>query len=321
MVQGQDFSGGDLAPGGTDFDDRDYGCIIRGTGLAADTYYMHFRHNENERIHYFGSSQILEGIGESESNNSKDEADSYPMSLLPTGRQGFVGWHRDQFNDTADWYQVTLPDSIPSGAEWVVGYDTLGPSSRDAFNYEVHDSVSMLAEKGFSEMYTSGSISGGETYYLRSNLPEPSQSDDNGYYLSTSLFSPDRSISGQTANSTIPNDDVSGVENTATVSNCSTAEDVFVELDIATENRGDLDIQLTGPSGQTSTLELPITDNTASEVSNLVEIYPLTEVAFEPLDQFEGQSANGTWRLNVADEVSEGSDGTLNAWQIHLNCQ
>lgn len=104
----------------------------------------------------------------------------------------------------------------------------------------------------------------------------------------------------------IPDNSASGVTSTIDIADTGVVSSVALSTNITHTWRGDLQVELTSPSGTKYTAH----NRTGSSADNLV----LTGVA---IDVFNGESANGSWRLKVSDNA--GADlGTLDAWSLDL---
>ncbi|RAL20715.1 hypothetical protein DL240_15470 [Lujinxingia litoralis] len=125
---------------------------------------------------------------------------------------------------------------------------------------------------------------------------------------------PEVSVS-ESPNSTIVDNDETGVTRTLTANACLTIESVSVDIDITHGYRGDVVVTLTSPAGTTVYLH----NRTGSYNDDIVGSYPDTLTPAGSLDDFIGESGQGDWQLYVAD-VSSGINGTLNSWGINLTC-
>lgn len=109
----------------------------------------------------------------------------------------------------------------------------------------------------------------------------------------------------------IPDNDPAGIRDTLSVVESRTVASVAVEVDISHSWRGDLILQLTGPSGDTATLH----NREGRHEDNIQRIYQSSDTT--DLARFVGQQANGDWTLKVADHA--GADvGKLNRWALVL---
>ena len=86
---------------------------------------------------------------------------------------------------------------------------------------------------------------------------------------------------------------------------------VTVSVDIQHTYIGDLRVNLTSPAGATVTLHA----QTGGSSDNLVKTFSVADTP--TLAAFEGQTAQGIWRLNVADLVGQ-DIGTLQEWSLDV---
>ena len=108
---------------------------------------------------------------------------------------------------------------------------------------------------------------------------------------------------------TIPDDDEDGVIDTIAVSDPRSIEALAVEVDITHRWRGDLIVELTGPSGDSVRLH----DREGLSADNIQRTYTTDDVP--GLSQFSGQVASGDWRLKCSDH--EGwIEGKLARWAL-----
>lgn len=105
----------------------------------------------------------------------------------------------------------------------------------------------------------------------------------------------------------IPDDDPGGVDRTLTFSGgCVTVTSIEVRVEITHQYRGDVEIRLTSPSGDTALL-LDSSDDATPDIFETFEV-----------DLAAGDSADGDWVLNVRDVVAD-LVGTLQYWSIGIN--
>ncbi len=129
----------------------------------------------------------------------------------------------------------------------------------------------------------------------------------NNYNFPLGTFKESFSQSGSNLNLQIPDNSSTGVTNQLSVFNNYRIEAVQIKLDIEHSFIGDLGIELTSPSGTTSTL---MNINSGVGVSNISNEVLLSNAFYQE------QSA-GTWRLKVVD--GQGEDiGTLKKWSIKI---
>lgn len=119
-----------------------------------------------------------------------------------------------------------------------------------------------------------------------------------------------------TPNKSIPDNDTTGITETATLSSCpGTISKVLVYVDITHFSRGDISIDLTSPAGTT----VDIKDTSGSFDDNVKGLYPETLTPSGSMSSFNGEDPSGDWSLKVADEDAF-STGDLNAWAVVATC-
>jgi len=118
------------------------------------------------------------------------------------------------------------------------------------------------------------------------------------------------------------------VPNTVT----SSINDVKVRIDLTHLAMPDLDVTLTAPSATavplftdigatTQTLmNLVLDENAALPIGSFTVVSGMVYQPEQPgrLAAFNGQAAGGTWTLSLADDTTNTSDGTLNAWSLEI---
>lgn len=114
----------------------------------------------------------------------------------------------------------------------------------------------------------------------------------------------------------IPDDYEPGVLDAISFDTPCQVVDVMVDVEIYHEWRGDLFIELTGPSQTEVDLKDPAEDPT----EDLVGTYPTTLTPDEDLDAFAGEEGAGAWILRIAD-VGDGDLGFFESWAVHLWCR
>ena len=93
---------------------------------------------------------------------------------------------------------------------------------------------------------------------------------------------------------------------------------IRVPINLTHSWRGDIVIDLISPQGTSVRLkELNPDDGPTPEGEGVIETYPITALPAESLDAFAGESALGTWTLNVTDEQDLDSGELIN-WGITL---
>jgi hypothetical protein len=105
----------------------------------------------------------------------------------------------------------------------------------------------------------------------------------------------------------IPDDDPFGVTSTIVADSlCTAVESVEIGVDITHGFRGDIQLELTSPSGETVVVLAPSSDATP----DIHEFFSVNIAS--------GEDAGGAWVLTVADPVAVFS-GTLDRWSIGIN--
>jgi hypothetical protein len=118
---------------------------------------------------------------------------------------------------------------------------------------------------------------------------------------------PNRAADYDTRNVVIPDGVPAGIDRVLSFdTDCVTVETVQVWVEIVHQYRGDVEIALTSPGGETRLL-------LASSDDPNQDIFAEFNVA-----SFAGESARGDWVLNVSDVLAE-YVGTLQYWSIGIN--
>ena len=118
---------------------------------------------------------------------------------------------------------------------------------------------------------------------------------------------PDEIAESDARDVSIPDDDAVGIDRTiAFDTGCVTVQSVEVRVEIVHEYRGDIEIRLTSPAGETALL-LDSSDDATPDVFETFVV-----------DLAAGESAEGDWMLNVRD-VFMTDVGTLQFWSIGVN--
>jgi hypothetical protein len=105
----------------------------------------------------------------------------------------------------------------------------------------------------------------------------------------------------------IPDGDTIGIDRTLRLdASCLTVESVEVRVEIMHAYRGDIELRLTSPAGDTDVL-LASSDDSGQDIA-----------ATFASTLAEGESADGAWVLNVRD-VYQTDAGTLQYWSIGIN--
>jgi subtilisin-like proprotein convertase family protein len=113
----------------------------------------------------------------------------------------------------------------------------------------------------------------------------------------------------------IPDNNTAGIFSNLLVPVGGDVADVHVSVNITHTWRGDLIVELISPMGTTVRLH----NRTGSSADNIITSYDDLTQESGPgnLDDFNGQSVTGTWRLRVSDNASL-DVGTLNNWCLTL---
>ena len=118
---------------------------------------------------------------------------------------------------------------------------------------------------------------------------------------------PDETADSDNRDVAIPDGDVVGIDRQmAFATGCVTVQSIQVRVEIVHEYRGDIEIRLTSPSGDTALLQ----DSSDDATPDLFATYDV--------DLFAGESADGEWLLNIRD-VFQTDLGTLQFWSIGIN--
>lgn len=116
-----------------------------------------------------------------------------------------------------------------------------------------------------------------------------------------------KTISGSTTSVTIPNNSTTGATNTLTVSSSGIAKIEFVDLTLSvstgsTDDPGDLQIELTSPSGKVARLANSHACINSSPTYTRCTSY--TGYRFG-VTEFMDESADGTWSLKISDQCNQ----------------
>jgi len=102
-----------------------------------------------------------------------------------------------------------------------------------------------------------------------------------------------------------------GITSTITVTDTRVIQRLAVRVDIDHTARGDLRIELEAPDGRRVLLQ-----NVSNDVTADIHVtYGIDAASAEPLSALHGMSAEGTWRLHVADNRTRDT-GTLQSWSL-----
>lgn len=118
---------------------------------------------------------------------------------------------------------------------------------------------------------------------------------------------PNRAADSDASNYLIPDGDLEGIDLTLSFDkDCVTVETVQVWVEIFHTYRGDVELYLTSPSGD-SRLLLASSDDSNDDI-----------FAEFNINSFAGESASGDWVLTVVDVLAEFT-GTVDYWSIGIN--
>ncbi len=118
-------------------------------------------------------------------------------------------------------------------------------------------------------------------------------------------------LTGSTTNSNIPNNDQAGALNTRVVASSGIGKIEFVEVTLtvttgATDDAGDLYIELISPSGTKARLAVPRICTVSGSINYCNDFTAWTFGATTFMDE----SADGTWQLRVADVCNKATPGS-----------
>jgi Zn-dependent metalloprotease/subtilisin-like proprotein convertase family protein len=109
----------------------------------------------------------------------------------------------------------------------------------------------------------------------------------------------------------IPDNDSGGISSTLEIAQAGTIRDIKAWVNITHTWIGDLKVELVDPSGEVVTLH----NRSGGNQENLRVTYDKEE--HPALQNFEGDHAQGTWRLKVTD-LAQWDVGTLNKWGLEI---
>ncbi len=116
----------------------------------------------------------------------------------------------------------------------------------------------------------------------------------------------------------IPDMTPAGITSTINITRSCVLADVNVDVAITHAWVGDLIVQLRSPANTT----LDLHNRSGGSANNIAGNYDLTLVpdGAAGMNVFNGQAANGSWRLSVSDRESP-DQGTLDCWAVAVYCQ
>jgi cysteine-rich repeat protein len=162
---------------------------------------------------------------------------------------------------------------------------------------------------------TSSSVCGDGTVEGVEECDDGNTMGGDGCSAMCTVETPDASASSSPGTA-IPDDDLTGIDDTVTISGCSTISNINVDIDITHTWRGDIDLTLTSPAGTAVILW----QDTGGSADDLIGNFPNSLTPDGSLSAFAGETGNGTWTLNVVDDAGFAT-GTLNSWGVNLYCQ
>ena len=117
-------------------------------------------------------------------------------------------------------------------------------------------------------------------------------------------------IKQRVINAIIPDNNDNGLQDTIKVFKKGTVSSLSVRVNITHSYSGDLEIQLTAPSGKTVVLH----GRTGSNKDNI-------ELVFDGdvVKDFIGEKAKGKWTITVKDFAPR-DEGMLNNWSLRMDC-
>ena len=94
------------------------------------------------------------------------------------------------------------------------------------------------------------------------------------------------------------------------------ADALTVDVDITHDWRGDIQLQLSSPSGTMIELKQ---DNDTDSANDVVGSFPSTLTPVESLNAFFNEPITGNWLLSVNDTYPDADDGFFNSWAINID--
>lgn len=299
------------------------GCSLYAGGLDSGTHYLLVRPTNDGTGDYVLDIQEYDGVTESSSNDSANDADAIDYGDFESGHRLYG---RVSADDTVDWFQFTLPNDIGQESYLAIDFDMYGPSPIFAGHYQLLNSSQSVVANGTVTRRSDGIAARGltsGTYYLR---VETASTQDIGarngtYFLAwDQIYTPDTSVAASPATS-IP--DGSSTTSSVTASNCSKVDSVAVAVDVSHSQRAEVSLDLAGPGGSPSATLKP-GSFFGYEIDDVRNVYPLGTASEESLDDFGGITGNGEWTLEVGDTVDfrdPPQTGELQNWRLLLDCQ
>ena len=115
-------------------------------------------------------------------------------------------------------------------------------------------------------------------------------------------------VKSNTVNQVIPDNSDAGLVNKIKVFKGGTVTSIEVSVNIAHPYSGDIEVQLTAPSGKTAVLH----SRTGSSKANIKKVY-----AKQATEDFIGEKMKGDWTLTVKDFAPR-DEGSLQSWSLRL---
>lgn len=234
-----------------------------------------------------------------------------------------------------------IPDNDPSGVRDVIHLTTSGVAQDVRVSVEIRHTwigdlrISLIApdrtvvllhdrsgssEDNIQRMYTAAEVPA--LAVLRSRSPkgdwvlqvEDLAAQDNGVLQRWGLqidLSPEPAVVEDSESVRIPDNDAAGVVRALEVNSGALIDDLAVFVDITHPWIGDLVVTLTPPSGAPIRLH----DRAGRDSDNIVRTWRSEDTL--ALQALRGQSAKGSWQLQVADVASR-DEGKLNRWRVQV---
>lgn len=117
-------------------------------------------------------------------------------------------------------------------------------------------------------------------------------------------------IKQRVINTVIPDNDDNGLQDSIKVFKKGTVDNLSVRVNITHSYSGDLEINLTAPSGKSAVLHA----RAGGSKDNIELVFDEAVV-----QDFVGEKAKGKWTLTVKDFAPR-DEGTLNNWSLRMNC-
>ncbi|MDT0608618.1 proprotein convertase P-domain-containing protein [Croceitalea rosinachiae] len=249
--------------------------------------------------------------------------------------------HARNTDQTETWATTAIDISSYTNISFSLDAGSAGVESGDSFtgSYRL-DSGSWI---DFQSTTTTGvlssySITGlsGSTLEIRVQFVTNQNSDSEYYYIDDVLVQGTASGGGSlcttqssSPNSSIPDNDPTGVSENVVFSATDPITDVNLTVNITHTWNSDLDIRLTSPAGTTVDLSLNnggsgdnytntiFDDASASSITGGTSPFTGIFSPEEALSNFNGENPNGSWTLTVVDEA--GADiGTLDSFLVEV---